>query len=133
MNHEYTKGRWIRYFGSLMLFMGKIVRIPSAFVIDTKVVGVSQANDDGSSRQEIIRSSVQENDILTLQREPDNPYDDHAVKVLNLQAEQIGYLSREVASRVSFALDNEVDVVARASWVSGEKMTGVGLRIELSN
>ena len=112
--------------------MGKVIRIPSAFVIDTKVVGVSQNNADGTSRQEIIKQGVEENDPIILEREPENPHDPRAVKVLNQSREQIGYLSREVAGRVSFALDNEAEVVARASWVSGEKMTGVGLRIELA-
>ncbi|MEM9325915.1 MAG: HIRAN domain-containing protein [Bacteroidota bacterium] len=113
--------------------MGRVIRIPSAFVIDTKVVGVSQENSDGTSRQEIIRSSVQENDPLVLAPEPDNPYDPNAVKVLNGQGQQIGYLPREVAGRVNFALDNAAEVVVKASWVSGAKMTGVGLRIELAN
>ncbi len=113
--------------------MAKVIRIPSAFVIDTKVVGVSRSNEDGTSRQDIIRSSVQELDSLILEREPTNPYDSQAVKVMTTDHRQIGYLSREVAGRVSFALDNEAEVVAKASWVSGEKVTGVGLRIELSN
>lgn len=111
--------------------MAKIIRIPSAFVIDTKVVGVSKENTDGTSRQEIIKDEVVEEDKIQLQPEPDNAYDEYAVKVLTQSGKQIGYLSSEVAARVSNAMINEAKVYCKASWVSGVKMLGVGLRIEL--
>jgi hypothetical protein len=113
--------------------MAKIIKIPSAYVMDTKVVGVSKNNTDGSSRQQIIAREVKENDPLQLVLEPDNPFDPNAVKVLSKFGHQIGYLGRDVAERVRMALLNEVEVTVKASWVSGEKMMGVGLRIEMVN
>lgn len=113
--------------------MAKIIKIPSAYVYDTKVVGVSKENADGSDRQTIIRREVSENDPLMLLPEPDNKYDPNAVKVLSKFGHQIGYLSTDIAARVRPALDNEVDITVKASWVSGDKFAGVGLRIELVN
>ena len=111
--------------------MAKIIKIPSVFVYETKVVGVSKQNADGSSRQEIIRREVQEEDKLQLEAEPSNPYDHNAVKVLSSKANQIGYLSKEMAEKVKPALDNQTEIHVTARWVNGEKMVGVGLRIEL--
>lgn len=113
--------------------MGKVIRLPSAYVINTKTVGVSKNNADGSSRQEIIKSEVSEDDPLRLEHEPDNPYDPHAIKVLTISGHQIGYLSKDVAPKIQSALENEAQIHAKVSWVSGEKMLGVGLRLELIN
>lgn len=111
--------------------MAKIIKIPSVYLYDTKVVGVSMENSDGSSRQEIIRTEVEENDKLKLDSEPDNPYDANAIKVLSRYGNQIGYLNKEMAEKVKPALVNETEIHVTASWVNGEKMLGVGLRIEL--
>lgn len=111
--------------------MAKIIKIPSVFVYDTKVVGVSKDNEDGSSRQEIIKREVEEDDKLILQAEPTNPFDPNAVKVLSKFGHQIGYLNKDMAEKVKPALDNETEIHTKASWVNGEKMMGVGLRIEL--
>ena len=113
--------------------MAKIIKIPSVYVYDAKVVGVSKENADGTSRQEIIVNEVAEDDLLSLELEPDNPYDPNAVKVLSKTGNQIGYLGRDVAERVRLAILNEVNITVKASWVSGDKFKGVGLRIELVN
>ena len=111
--------------------MAKIIKIPSVFVYDTKVVGVSKDNQDGSSRQEIIQREVAEDDKLQLEAEPENPYDANAIKVLSKNGNQIGYLSKEMAETILSALINETEIHVTAKWVNGEKMLGVGLRIEL--
>lgn len=111
--------------------MAKIIKIPSVFLYDTKVVGVSMQNADGSSRQEIIKSEVEENDKLKLEAEPDNVYDSNAIKVLSKKGNQIGYLNKEMAEKVKPALDHGTEIHITASWVNGEKILGVGLRIEL--
>ncbi|MEP0985639.1 HIRAN domain-containing protein [Ekhidna sp.] len=115
----------------LNLNVAKIIKIPSVFVYDTKVVGVSKDNADGSSRQEIIRQEVEEDDKLKLLAEPDNPYDKNAVKVLSKNDNQIGYLNKEMAETILPAIKNETEIHVTAKWVNGEKMLGVGLRIEL--
>ncbi|MEQ8629545.1 HIRAN domain-containing protein [Ekhidna sp.] len=111
--------------------MAKIIKIPSVFVYETKVVGVSLNNADGSSRQEIIKREVEEEDKLKLASEPDNPYDPNAVKVLSTHGNQIGYLNKEMAETIKPAIDNQTEIHVTAKWVNGEKMLGVGLRIEL--
>ncbi len=111
--------------------MAKIIKIPSVFVYETKVVGVSKDNADGSSRQEIIRREVEEEDKLSMQAEPENPFDPNAVKVLSKNGNQIGYLNKEMAETIKPALDNQTEIHVTAKWVNGEKMLGVGLRIEL--
>lgn len=98
---------------------------------ETKVVGVSLSNADGSSRQEIIKREVEENDKLNLAAEPDNPHDPNAIKVLSKHGNQIGYLNKEMAATIKPALDNQTEIHVTAKWVNGEKMVGVGLRIEL--
>lgn len=113
--------------------MGRVIRLPSAYVINTKTVGVSKKNADGSSRQEIIKEEVAEDDVLQLEHEPGNPHDPHAIKVLTVSGRQIGYLSRDVAPKIQSALENEAQIFARVSWVNGEKLLGVGLRLELVN
>jgi hypothetical protein len=113
--------------------MAKTIRIPSVYVIDTKVVGVSMHNSNGSSRQDIIRREVFENDPLKLELEPENPADPNAVRVLSKFGHQIGYLNKEVAAKLQVALQNEIEIHVTASWVSGEEIKGVGLRIELVN
>lgn len=54
------------------------------------VAGESHPNRDGTSRQQIIRR-CRAGDPVTLEPEPDNPYDNLAVKVLH-EAGQVGYL-----------------------------------------
>lgn len=111
--------------------MVKIIKIPSVFVYDSKVVGVSKVNEDGSSRQEIIKQEVAEDDQLHLELEPSNAHDKNATKVLSKLGKQIGYLNRELAEKVRPAIENETEIHVKASWVNGVKMWGVGIRIEL--
>lgn len=111
--------------------MVKIIKIPSVFVYDTKVAGVSMTNQDGISRQDIIKREVEEEDTLHLEPEPENKHDPNAVKVLSKNKNQIGYLNKEIAETLLPAIKNDADIRVKASWVSGEKMLGVGLRIEV--
>lgn len=67
--------------------------------ITTKVVGVTF---DG--RQNVIRR-LRIGEMLELEREPDNPHDPNAVKVIRKTGEQIGYLNRELAKDVSWFFD----------------------------
>ena len=113
--------------------MAKIIKIPSAYVIDTKVVGVSHKNQDGTSRQKIITDDVNENDLLQLHPEPDNPFDKNAVRVETHSGKQIGYLNREVAKQIHHAINNEVTIKVTTSWVGEKEIKGVGIRIELVN
>ena len=89
------------------------------------VEGVTYINDDGSSRQEIVRN-CKKGDELILLREPSNPYDTSAIKVCAskkpsllsrlLRCEpalaQLGYLSKHVASKVAHLMDEGTHVQA---------------------
>ena len=82
----------------------------------TKVVGVTHKNADGSSRQRILkrmRREERDHERVDLEHEPENPYDENAVKVLNSDGEQLGYLERGLAA----------DIVGRAA--KGETFSAV--------
>lgn len=76
--------------------------------VELKVVGVSFPNEDGTSRQDNIKEMT-ENEInnLTIQREPNNPYDTNAIMVLNL-GKQIGYIGKNFASIIAPLIDQGV-------------------------
>jgi HIRAN domain-containing protein len=66
----------------------------SGRIFRSAVAGESFRNDDGSSRQEILRRCRIGEEIL-LVPEPDSPHDSVAVKVQRRNGEQIGYLPRD--------------------------------------
>ena len=77
--------------------------------IRTKIVGVTHRNSDGSSRQKILKRMQEEyyeGDLLYLEAEPENPYDENAIKVMNAEDEQIGYLNRDLAKDLTKRMDN---------------------------
>ena len=67
--------------------------------IRTKVVSVTFEN-----RQEIIQN-LQLGEIVLMVREPMNPFDPNAIKVIRQDGCQIGYLDRQLAFRLSQRLD----------------------------
>ncbi len=94
------------------------------------VVGESFQNDDGSDRQKIIRR-CRVGMPISLQPEPDNPYDSHAIAVVSEHG-QIGYLAR--GSWVAEALDEGKTVNATIKGIekSGplfKRMYGVVLEV----
>lgn len=81
--------------------------------IETKIVGVSFKNPDGSSRQEKV-ALLQKGDTLALVREPKNKYDKNAIAVrLTARGRQLGYLSREVAQHFADAVDKKTKLTAK--------------------
>ena len=99
----------------------------------TKIVGVSQTNEDGQDRQEIIESSVSVGDDLTLKREPDNPYDPHAIAVFTYD-DQIGYLKKDVAAELAPKLDSYQLINCTVREVTGGedgKAFGVNVSMEV--
>lgn len=92
----------------------------------TKVVGVTF-----EGRQQIVQT-LQPGDSLILRREPDNPHDPHAVKVVTAAGAQVGYLSSRVAARVAPSMDTGARYSATASQVTGggERSYGVNIYIQ---
>ncbi|MCX5804991.1 MAG: HIRAN domain-containing protein [Proteobacteria bacterium] len=63
-----------------------------------KIAGVIHNNNDGTSRQEILRKcSLGES--LVLQRDYNNAFDEYAIAVLRKTREQVGFIPRQVAFR----------------------------------
>jgi len=73
----------------------------------TYLKGVDRKNPGlfGKSRQKLIQR-CKDGDPLRLVREPSNPFDSVAVKVCNWKEQQLGYLSKYVASKVAPLLDS---------------------------
>ena len=79
----------------------------------TKVAGVTFDN-----RQRLIRRmSVGER--VSLVRDPANPYDKNAIMVINSNGEQIGFISKELASTMAINMDSGVNFVATVSNITG--------------
>jgi len=87
--------------------------LEDAFAFNTKVAGVTF-----EGRQQIVRR-LAAGDVLVLERQPDNPVDPHAVRVLTAGGEQIGYLSARVAARLAPSMDSGTRYSASVSQVTG--------------
>lgn len=83
---------------------------PKIVNVDMKVVGVTFANEDGSSRKETILGMTTASPV-DLIREPDNKYDKNAIKVITGD-KQIGYIGKEYASIMAPLMDNEIQFTA---------------------
>ena len=63
----------------------------------TKIAGVTHRNKGGKSRQRLI-AQCRVGEELVLEREPDNPVDQDAIRVLRVTGEQLGYIPAHVAA-----------------------------------
>ena len=104
----------------------------------SKIVGVTFTNEDGSNRQDIIEDLEEERRsagslILTLKRDPQNPYDSNAVQVVYKETRQLGFLSRQVAQTIAPLLDNGTPVRCEVAQITGQDLThSFGINIKLS-
>ncbi|XP_054981886.1 helicase-like transcription factor isoform X3 [Sorex araneus] len=51
---------------------------------------------------------VNNNEMVALQREPSNPYDKNAIKVNNVNGNQVGHLKKELAAALAHIMDNKL-------------------------
>nr|XP_048308564.1 helicase-like transcription factor [Myodes glareolus] len=51
---------------------------------------------------------VNNNEMVSLQREPNNPYDKNAIKVNNVNGNQVGHLKRNLAAALASLMDNKL-------------------------
>jgi hypothetical protein len=65
-----------------------------------QIHGIYHRNNDGSSRQKVIRSCAP-GEILQFVSEPDNHYDPNAIKACRSNGQQLGYLDSGNAARIS--------------------------------
>ncbi|KXS44188.1 MAG: single-stranded-DNA-specific exonuclease [Candidatus Frackibacter sp. T328-2] len=89
----------------------------------TKVVGVTFEN-----RQEII-TELRAGEKLKLVREPDNEYDESAIKVENNAGKQIGYLNANLAQYLAPYLDLGFYYQVNVSEVTGGGEQNLGVNI----
>lgn len=105
-------------------------------VIETAIAGVTHNNDNGTSRQVIIRL-CKVNDPLNLKHEAVEQ-DANAVKVLRGKGDQVGFLSRELAAEIAPLLDQgeiihaEVVKKTRFAGTDGKMKWGCVIRLTSS-
>ncbi|KAK6186271.1 hypothetical protein SNE40_008341 [Patella caerulea] len=54
------------------------------------------------------KGTVNNGEMVTLEREPHNRYDRNAIRVINMDGQQVGHIKRELAKALSFVLDNKL-------------------------
>jgi hypothetical protein len=86
-------------------------RIP---LMDTEIVGICFRGDP-----EEITAGLKEWDLLSLVREPDNPYDRRAVKVLNQDGMHIGYIPRDRNETVANLMDAGKHLYCEITGIGG--------------
>jgi single-stranded-DNA-specific exonuclease len=68
--------------------------------LETKVVGMT------FERRQSVVALLKVGEEVLLIREPDNPYDKNAIKVVRQNGQQFGFLNRYLAAMVSTMLDH---------------------------
>lgn len=95
---------------------------------NTKVVGVTFGNDDGSSRQAIIKS-CKEGEKITLKPVPTAEYPD-AIGVFNKHGKQLGHVNAELASEIKYRyINNPMSVTVNNITGGDDKNYGCNLHI----
>lgn len=84
-----------------------------------KIVGVTHSNEDGTSRQQVIKR-CKPRERLLLFPDPDNQFDNNAIKVCRLNGQQVGFIQEHQAPELRYIL---VDLKTRID-VTVEKITG---------
>lgn len=99
--------------------------------IHSKVVGVTHANPNRTSRQRILREKAATGVLLTLTREPDNQYNPNTIAVY-IGTDQIGYLSSELANELAHEIDSGRILYGVVTEVTGGGDLNLGCNILLS-
>jgi hypothetical protein len=99
----------------------------------TKVAGVTKRTPDGESRQKIIKE-LSPGDSVELVREPENPHDSDAIKVI-AGGEHIGYLPSRTATDLAREMDRGARCEALISDITGgergKPTRGVNLQVRV--
>lgn len=86
-------------------------------IIDTKVVGVTKNNDEGQPIQPIL-ATLSLSDGLTFVREPNNPYDRNAIKVI-CEYQHIGYIKADLAKDIAPLMDSGKQLSGHITKITG--------------
>uniref|UniRef100_A0A8C4P6Q7 Helicase like transcription factor n=1 Tax=Dromaius novaehollandiae TaxID=8790 RepID=A0A8C4P6Q7_DRONO len=96
------------------------VAMPKGFSVADTSGTVEEDTDSailyGTLRGSIVglryyKGVVNNNEMVALQREPNNPYDKNAVKVNNVNGDQVGHIKKELAAALAGIMDNKLAVV----------------------
>ena len=71
----------------------------STRIVETRIVGIS------FNKRKEVAELLTEREQVFLVREPDNPFDSNAVKVVRWDHQQFGYLERELAKVLAPTMD----------------------------
>lgn len=104
------------------------------------VRGESFTNEDGSSRQDIIRG-LRAGMPMTLAADPLNPFDNHAVKVVTADGAQVGFLPSDARDFDAVVKGEPISAIVHAvtggtSWfrrLLGKRSVGLVLKIRKSD
>lgn len=91
--------------------------IHEIFLIDCKIAGTGHV--DAIEKK---TSSLEKGTLLTFKREPDNPYDQLAIQILNENNERIGYVPRAKNEILARLMDAGKRIFGRVEekWLVGE-------------
>lgn len=97
------------------------------------VVGIQYENKDGSSRKKYLLK-LTNSDTIKLIREPDNPYDQNAIKLVYGDNFQIGYIPMDKSKIIAPYLDQEYEYNVESFQIEREDIgyklsCGIKLRI----
>lgn len=108
----------------------------------SKLAGVTGDNEDGRSRQSLIRKFASKEEVLILEREPDNSYDLNAIAAYVIPLDdpwgedqyKVGFLSSKVAAELAPLMDSGYQVVCSVTDVTGgeEGKESIGVNILLT-
>jgi single-stranded-DNA-specific exonuclease len=95
-------------------------------MIETRVVGVTFEN-----RQAVV-ALLTEREQVFLIREPDNPFDPNAIKVIRWDHQQVGYVNRELAKVLAPRMDRYGEFIkANVSYLTGGDFPGSSLGVTI--
>jgi hypothetical protein len=94
-------------------------------------VRIRVAGTTYENRQAAVTECVPD-EVLALVRDPANPYDMWAVEIRTLGGEMLGFVPREVASKVGRQLDLGWSFNAKVVGITGGGPVAYGLVIDIS-
>lgn len=83
----------------------------------TKVVGATKNNDEGVNIQNIL-PELEDGSKLNFAREPNNPYDTNAIKVI-CDYQHIGYIKAELAEEIAPIMDSGKELKGYITQITG--------------
>lgn len=100
------------------------------FKVYIQVSGVSHLNKEGGTRQECIEKLAR-GDQIWLEREPDNPYDRNAIRVISKYG-QIGYVPRRQAAEFAHTNIKEINASVHSKGSAPNGLLGCTVLVEAS-